>query len=99
MRKRFKTKIADIIQKIKNFVTFNDEDECLAKDLRANIQAIREINSEILINDILVPQIRREILEKEGYLITDEQAVQGALNIFLASKINGTIDELNSLIF
>lgn len=96
--KNFKTKAATVMQKIKNFVSFNDEDELLARDLRANIQAIREINSEIIINDILVPQIRREILEREGYLITDEQAMQGALNIFLESKMNGTIDELNSLV-
>ena len=93
-----KVNIANIFQRVKHFIWFNNEDERIAIDLSVNIQAIQKINSEILIKKILMPEIKRTVLLNDGYLITEAQALEKAIIIFNQAKINGKIDELNSIV-
>lgn len=82
-----------IIDEFKNGVQYTDN-SALQTELKNKIRSIREINSKKIIMNQLVPQIIKETLEKDNYLISPEQALPYAVNRFNEMFFAGKIDSL-----
>lgn len=82
-----------VADELKNGVQYADNSKIQA-ELKAKIRRIREINSQKIIMNQLVPAIIKETLDKDNYLITPEQALPVAVNRFNEMYNDGTIDAL-----
>lgn len=70
-------------------------DEKLHHSLHARIHQIQENNAKNIVYNKLIPEVIKETLEKENYLISESQAFQLALQRFVEHKNTGKLDELN----
>lgn len=82
-----------IVDEFKNGVQYADN-SALQAELKNKIRLIREINSKKIIMNQLVPQIIKETLEKDNYLISPKQALPYAVNRFNEMFFTGKIDSL-----
>ena len=92
------SRITAYLERFFKWLSFNDEDEILSKELKATVQKIQSENYKRLVIENFVSHIKQITLEKDGYLITDVQAFNQAHQLFLNGKNSGKIDLLNSLI-
>lgn len=70
-------------------------DERLRCELNARIHQIQENNSRNIVFNKLIPEVIKETLEKDNYLISESQAFHKAVQRFVEQKNNGEIDFLN----
>lgn len=73
-------------------------DERLREALNARIFQIQEKNSQVIIFNKLIPEIIKETLEKDNYLISESQAFHRAVQRFVDLKKAGKLDELNRFV-
>lgn len=69
-------------------------DQKLNTELERRIRQIREVNSQKIIMNVYVPQIIKETLEKDNYLISQAQALPIAVAKFNQELQAGRIDSL-----
>lgn len=69
-------------------------DQKLNAELERRIRQIREVNSQKIIMNLYVPQIIKDTLEKENYLISPAQALPIAVAKFNQELQAGRIDSL-----
>lgn len=70
------------------------DDQKLNAELERRIRQIREVNSQKIIMNLYVPQIIKDTLEKENYLISPAQALPIAVAKFNQELQAGRIDSL-----
>lgn len=70
------------------------DDQKLNTELERRIRQIREVNSQKIIMNLYVPQIIKETLEKDNYLISQAQALPIAVARFNQELQAGRIDSL-----
>ena len=70
-------------------------DEKLHHSLHARIHQIQENNAKNIVYNKLIPEVIKETLEKDNYLISESQAFHKAVQRFVEQKNNGEIDFLN----
>ena len=69
-------------------------DQKLNTELERRIRQIREVNSQKIIMNVYIPQIIKETLEKDNYLISQAQALPIAVAKFNQELQAGRIDSL-----
>ena len=74
------------------------EQKKLLRSYHSAVWAIRERNSERIIKETLMPNIRKIFFNDTGLLMTDSEALNTSVSVFLALKQAGRIDELNSVV-
>lgn len=92
--KRILKRISNVIvDELKNGMKYTDN-SAIQAELKNKIRSIREINSQKIIMNQLVPAIIKETLDKDNYLISPEQALPYAVNRFNELYNSGKIDSL-----
>lgn len=94
-------RILNIVSRVKNLIL--DELQCgmkyednseLHAELKDRIRQIREVNSQKIIMNQYVPEIIKQTLEKDNYLISPAQALPYAVQKFNDGIASGKIDAL-----
>jgi hexokinase len=80
-----------------SYETEAETDARLAREFKQRKMEIMEKNSKEIIMGRLVPYIISETLHKQGYLISEQNALPTAVQMFMQAKADGRIDELNSI--
>lgn len=94
-------RILNIISKVRNVILDEfenglkyEDNSKLHAELQDKIRHIREVNSQKIIMNQYVPEVIKQTLEKDNYLISPAQALPYAVQKFNNDIASGKIDAL-----
>lgn len=92
------TRVRVVEFKFKSLETQEEENLRLAKEFFNKKVEISRKNYCKIMNEILIPKCREELLKEYGYMPSDMKCFEAAHIIFIEAKKIGKIDALNQIV-